>query len=202
MAMKIDLDGLSVLLAAKPGAMRDALAGVLAANGASIATTQAAEGLAAATPDRFVIIHALRPDQAAEDYDPLQLTLAIGKAMSGCGAGRIIHLFGVWAMLPMRRYAAASVRAAALVAGLRAAAMALAPKVLVNGIAVGAVVDADGDLIAGDATMPGHSALGRPGRIADVAGALLFLADPRNTYTTGQVIVVDGGWSTGYARNF
>ncbi len=200
--MKIDLQGLSVLVAAKPGAMQDALAGVLAANGASVATAQARDCLTAATPDRLVMIHALRPDQAAEDYDPLQLTLAIGKVMSGRGTGRIIHLFGVWAMLPMRRYAAASARAAALVAGLRGAAMALAPKVLVNGIAVGAVLDDDGNLIAGDAAMPGHSALGRPGRIADVAGALLFLADPRNTYTTGQVTVVDGGWSTGYARNF
>ncbi len=35
--------------------------------------------------------------------------------------------------------------------------------------------------------------LGRLGEPADVARAVLFLADPANTYITGQVVVVDGG---------
>ena len=34
---------------------------------------------------------------------------------------------------------------------------------------------------------------GRLGEPEDVARAVLFLADPANTYITGQVIVVDGG---------
>ena len=35
--------------------------------------------------------------------------------------------------------------------------------------------------------------LGRPGKPADVAGPILFLASPRSAYVTGQVIAVDGG---------
>ena len=27
-------------------------------------------------------------------------------------------------------------------------------------------------------------------------------ADPLNTYTTGQMLSVDGGWTAGYGRNF
>jgi NAD(P)-dependent dehydrogenase (short-subunit alcohol dehydrogenase family) len=34
------------------------------------------------------------------------------------------------------------------------------------------------------------------------AVAALFLADPENTYMNGHVLVVDGGWIAGYAREF
>jgi hypothetical protein len=30
----------------------------------------------------------------------------------------------------------------------------------------------------------------------------LFLADPENSYTNGHVLVVDGGWTAGYLREF
>ena len=36
----------------------------------------------------------------------------------------------------------------------------------------------------------------------EVVAAALFLCDPANTYTTGQLLSVDGGWTAGYARNF
>jgi NAD(P)-dependent dehydrogenase (short-subunit alcohol dehydrogenase family) len=37
--------------------------------------------------------------------------------------------------------------------------------------------------------------MGRAGRLSELSGALLYLADPRNSYTTGIVIPVDGGWT-------
>ncbi|HKX45266.1 MAG TPA: SDR family oxidoreductase, partial [Planctomycetota bacterium] len=37
--------------------------------------------------------------------------------------------------------------------------------------------------------------LGRPGRPEEIANAVLWLADPGNTYTTGQVLAVDGGYT-------
>jgi NAD(P)-dependent dehydrogenase (short-subunit alcohol dehydrogenase family) len=37
--------------------------------------------------------------------------------------------------------------------------------------------------------------MGRPGRIEELDGVLLFLATDASSYCTGQVITVDGGWT-------
>jgi NAD(P)-dependent dehydrogenase (short-subunit alcohol dehydrogenase family) len=47
-----------------------------------------------------------------------------------------------------------------------------------------------------------HVTLGRPGETGEIATAALFLADPENSYMTGHVLVVDGGWTAGYSRDF
>ena len=71
--------------------------------------------------------------------------------------------------------------------------------VAINALALGAIGE---PAVAGDSAMLSHVPLGRPGTIDEAVGAALFLLDPRNSYTTGQVLVSDGGWSVGYGRSF
>ena len=40
-----------------------------------------------------------------------------------------------------------------------------------------------------------HSALGRPGRIDELDGMIIYLAGDLSSYVTGQHLLVDGGWS-------
>ena len=40
-----------------------------------------------------------------------------------------------------------------------------------------------------------NTMLRRPGNIGELDGALLYLASPASSYCTGQVLIVDGGWT-------
>ena len=42
----------------------------------------------------------------------------------------------------------------------------------------------------------------RAGTVDEVVAAVLFFCDPGNSYTTGQMLAVDGGWMAGYGRTF
>lgn len=48
---------------------------------------------------------------------------------------------------------------------------------------------------AGAAFIKTHTPMARPGRVEELDGALLYLASDASSYVTGQVVVVDGGWS-------
>jgi len=50
--------------------------------------------------------------------------------------------------------------------------------------------------------MLSHVPLGKPGKPQDVANAVLFLCGDESKYITGHVLVVDGGWTCGYMRDF
>ena len=149
-------------------------------------------------PDLVVLSHDLLPPATVE---PTTLTRAAETLAGGMRGGSILHLVPALAILPMRRHPGFSAAAALTVAAIRALAMTAAPQVLVNGLGVGTVAGAT-SLAAGDEAMLSHVALGRAGTLDEVAHAALFLLDPANTYMTGQVLAVDGGWTAGYARNF
>jgi 3-oxoacyl-[acyl-carrier protein] reductase len=82
---------------------------------------------------------------------------------------------------------------------LRAMALELAPKKInVNAVAPGAIeTPGAGGAQTGDALKQTLSVIPwqRVGKPADIAGAVTFLASPMADYITGQVLVVDGGWT-------
>ena len=47
-----------------------------------------------------------------------------------------------------------------------------------------------------------HIPLGKPGSVEDIADAALYLASDDAKYITGQVLVVDGGWTAGYMQEW
>ena len=83
--------------------------------------------------------------------------------------------------------------------------------ILVNAIAPGSILTVGTrQLFYGDGgeykesarRMLDHVPLGRPGTVDEIAVAALFLADPENSYMNGHILVVDGGWTAGYTRDF
>ncbi len=47
-----------------------------------------------------------------------------------------------------------------------------------------------------------HIPLGAPGDTEDIAAAVLYLASDDAKYVTGHTLVVDGGWTAGYSRDW
>jgi NAD(P)-dependent dehydrogenase (short-subunit alcohol dehydrogenase family) len=45
-------------------------------------------------------------------------------------------------------------------------------------------------------------ALGRPGTPEDIAKGALYLASDDASYVTATVLVIDGGWTAGFARDW
>jgi NAD(P)-dependent dehydrogenase (short-subunit alcohol dehydrogenase family) len=194
--MRVELAGRLAVVAGRRHVVAETVAAALAANGARVAHASIGEPVGLA--DFLVLSHSL--DLEGDDSAGLgAVASAAADAMIQQGSGRIIHLISSVGIVPMRRHEAASAAMASTVARLRALAMRAAPAVLVNAVAAGWIED---DETSADPAMLSHVPLGRGGRAAEVANAVLFLCDPLNSYATGQVLSVDGGWTAGYGRNF
>ena len=194
--MEIDLNGAVVALDGDSNPIAEAALSALQANGGVFV-----EGAHARAADILLMSCPLRPGNVAGD--PRSLYADARKAavsMTERGSGRIVFLLSATAGMPMRRHPRFSMENASILAGLRTLAMEFGPKVLVNAVGVGAVEDET--LVSGDKAMLSHTPVGRAGSIEEAVAAVLFFCDPLNTYTTGQMLGVDGGWMAGYGRNF
>ncbi len=127
-------------------------------------------------------------------------------------AGRIIHIASIAGLVPLRLQCAFVAAKAGVVNLTRAMALELGPHgILVNGIAPGSTLtEGTKQLFYGEGgkfrdnvqRMLDHVPLGRPATTDEIAVAALFLADPENSYMTGHILTVDGGWTAGYTRDF
>jgi pteridine reductase len=112
--------------------------------------------------------------------------------------GVIVNIIDIHAKRPLRDHAVYGVAKAGLAMLTRALARDLAPDIRVNGVAPGAIAWPENDMT--DATKEnilGQIPIGRSGDPADIANCVLFLVRDA-TYSTGQIIVIDGGRSLGW----
>jgi 3-oxoacyl-[acyl-carrier protein] reductase len=123
-------------------------------------------------------------------------TRAVIKGMLKRRAGRIINITSVVGLTGNKGQANYAASKAGLIGFTKSIAREYASRnVLVNCIAPGYI---ETDMTAAlppasrDALL-GQISLGRLGRPADVAGAVLFLTSELASYMTGQVLIVDGG---------
>ena len=122
---------------------------------------------------------------------PFLLAQACASKMTD--GGLILNITDVGAQKAWSRYPSYTVSKAALESLTKILARALAPKIRVNAIAPGFVLQSD---IVPDEEwqrLINRIPLKRPARSAEIASALEFLLE--NEYITGHTIVVDGGYS-------
>ena len=129
-----------------------------------------------------------------------ELSRLVARQMIAQGAGSIVNVASVSAAHVMDRYALASY--AASKAGLVALTRELAAQWGRHGVRVNAVAPGwfptrmNGFLTDPDQAtwVSRHTSLGRPGRVEEMTGPVLFLASDAASYITGQLLPVDGGW--------
>lgn len=119
--------------------------------------------------------------------------------------GRIIFVSSVAALYGIPGYASYSAAKAGMIGLARAMAREVGPRqVTVNVIAPGLLDNAVGSL---EDAHPGRgissawaeaTPLGRAGSLAEIASAVVFLADRRAGFVSGAVLPVDGGFAMGF----
>jgi 3-oxoacyl-[acyl-carrier protein] reductase len=123
-------------------------------------------------------------------------TRTVIKGMMKRRAGRIINISSIVGLTGNRGQANYAASKAGLIGFTKSVAKEYASRgVLVNCVAPGFIETDMTAALPADArdALLGQIALGRLGKPADVAHAVLFLASDLAGYITGQVLVVDGG---------
>ena len=125
------------------------------------------------------------------------LTQMAAPALLESGQGAVVNISSAMGRLTDRGYAAYGTAKGALSHMTRLLAMDLAPKVRVNGIAVGSVATSALEIVLQSEElhreMVEKTPLKRLGDPDDVAIAALYLASPAGSFVTGKVFEVDGG---------
>jgi NAD(P)-dependent dehydrogenase (short-subunit alcohol dehydrogenase family) len=139
-------------------------------------------------------------------HGTLHCSRAAGQVMVAQGGGRIVNVSSVNAFLGLNLASHYNTAKGAVDQLTRCLAVEWAPYgILVNSVAPGfvdtpmAIVDGVNELELPEFqdiyVKRRRIPLARAAQPQEIAGAVLFLASPRNTYVTGHTLVVDGGLS-------
>ncbi|HUC21910.1 MAG TPA: SDR family NAD(P)-dependent oxidoreductase [Streptosporangiaceae bacterium] len=163
-------------------------------------------GVATAAPVTELDMAAYHRILAVNLHAPVLLMRELCGPMRTAGYGRVVNVTSVHGRLSEPGSVAYDVSKAGLEAATRTAAIELASAgVLVNAIAPGfvatrmSVVDGvnelESDWFTTGYLRGGRLPIGRAATAAEIAEVAAWFASGSNTYTTGQVITVDGGLS-------
>lgn len=121
---------------------------------------------------------------------PLMLSQAFARQLPPGREGQIINILDWRALRPEADHLPYTVSKSALAALTRSLAIALAPNIRVNGLALGAILPPAE--APGSARILDNVPLGRWARPGEAESALIFLLTAAD-YTTGEIIHLDGG---------
>jgi glucose 1-dehydrogenase len=143
------------------------------------------DGLASLTPAQW------EATMAVNLRAPVLLTQAFAAALPGDREGAVVNVTDWRTARPYREHFSYTVAKGGLDAFTRAAAEALAPRIRVNAVALGAILPPPGKGSDYLKDLARQIPAGRPGGTDPVVAAVLFLL--RTPFITGEILRVDGG---------
>jgi len=140
------------------------------------------------------------------------MSQAVSRAMKAARSGRIVNIASIAGLVPLRLQSPYIAAKAGVVNLTRMMALELAADgILVNAVAPGSTAtdgwkrwihSASAEAQDQHQRLMSHIPLGRPATTQEIANGVLFLAAPDNTYITGHILTIDGGWTCGFTRDF
>jgi 3-oxoacyl-[acyl-carrier protein] reductase len=134
---------------------------------------------------------------------------AVSASMIARRKGTIINITSVFGLVPARLQCSYTAAKAGVANFTRSHALEVGQYgIRVNGVAPGSILtEGTRSMFYSPEnkqrdSMLNHIPLGAPGSPEDIAAAVLFLASDDAKYITGHIMVVDGGWTAGYHRDW
>lgn len=151
-------------------------------------------GIAPTAPRSIDLSEELFDKTVAVDFKgPFRLSALIGEHMKANSGGAIINISSIAAVRPEPSYPVYAGAKAALNALTRSHAIEFGPSVRVNAIMCGPFWTDISAAWREEMDKNAPTAVGRIGRVEEIATTALYLADDRSSFTTGAIIRLDGG---------